>query len=480
MPKPKVHKEADFPGYPSPDETPFETIMWLGTSAHATISKVIDKRTKEIFARKEFTVKPSTHASWTDEDETRCLEVDFNVRKELHTMMKLDHPHIVEAMSAYTVGTDQICLIMRPAASHGDLATFMANYRNAHLRSDISWEADVLSHDLSDIDEIVLLYAFSCLAKAVDYIHSRGMRHRDIKPQNCLVHHGNVLLADFGMSEFYRRGNVESSESLGSSGLALDGSYRYAAPELIADESRNDKTDIFSLGCVFVELVATLLGDRCWVDPWHPLGNDSWGNPLMNIEVRRHPPDGPKWIGSYHLGIRPIVQALGEESVLLLLGDNMKWLLQTAIPNILAQEKEGRISAADLLESITERHLSWDEFWATQETNTTRSSEGISYISQHPPEEWDGLESRLQAGSPYHTETRPLYEETWDQHQQGMEPLNAEFQAISTAVKRIENMKVMKIEMMQRMMSDWLESWEPEKVSESTTAAGGGLLETPR
>ncbi|KAK6222756.1 hypothetical protein LQW54_000937 [Pestalotiopsis sp. IQ-011] len=96
---------------------------------------------------------------------------------------------------------------------------------------------------------------------------------------------------------------------------------------------------------------------------------------------------------------------------------------------MLTQQKEGRISAADLLRSITDRPLSWEEFWATQETITTQYLAEITDTFQRFRDERNEIESRLQAGPPCHAETRSLYEETWDQHQQGMEPLNAEFQA---------------------------------------------------
>ena len=50
-------------------------------------------------------------------------------------------------------------------------------------------------------DKLSLLKAFfGCLANALQYLHASQIRHRDIKPQNILVHGTRVLFADFGIA----------------------------------------------------------------------------------------------------------------------------------------------------------------------------------------------------------------------------------------------------------------------------------------
>jgi len=41
---------------------------------------------------------------------------------------------------------------------------------------------------------------FDCLATALGYLHTRSIRHKDIKPGNILVNHGDVLSTDFGLA----------------------------------------------------------------------------------------------------------------------------------------------------------------------------------------------------------------------------------------------------------------------------------------
>ena len=97
---------------------------------------------------------------------------------------------------------------------------------------------------------------FGCLAGALTYLHDIKIRHRDIKPENILVKEKNVYLADFGISLDW--------ESLSRSTTTADSGRTpmYCAPEVIApDQKRNSSSDVWSLGCVFLEM-CTILKDQ--------------------------------------------------------------------------------------------------------------------------------------------------------------------------------------------------------------------------
>ncbi len=85
------------------------------------------------------------------------------------------------------------------------------------------------------------------VCRALDYAHKRGIVHRDIKPSNIMLSNsGAVKITDFGIAQ------VESDKS---SQRGLVGSPCYMSPEQVKEETIEDKSDVFSLGCVLYELL---------------------------------------------------------------------------------------------------------------------------------------------------------------------------------------------------------------------------------
>ena len=82
---------------------------------------------------------------------------------------------------------------------------------------------------------------------ALDYIHSRGLVHQDLKPQNILVSEqegaARVKLIDFGLA---RAAGTESQE--------LSGTIEYLAPELLKGEPPTARSDLYSLGILLHEI----------------------------------------------------------------------------------------------------------------------------------------------------------------------------------------------------------------------------------
>jgi serine/threonine protein kinase len=87
------------------------------------------------------------------------------------------------------------------------------------------------------------------VAEALDYAHSRGLVHRDVKPSNILVDgSGNCLLSDFGITKI-----LESAEKLTSTGEIV-GTPAYMSPEQGRGEPLDGRSDIYSLGAVLYEM----------------------------------------------------------------------------------------------------------------------------------------------------------------------------------------------------------------------------------
>lgn len=113
---------------------------------------------------------------------------------------------------------------------------------------------ELLDHDLTFYSKLSVCKAADITFQAsqgLQALHNIQVIHRDIKPQNILVRQGAVRLADFGISKI-----VNMNEMLpyrgGSVGI---GTVPYMSPEIAFKNAYGVGTDVWSLGCVFFELM---------------------------------------------------------------------------------------------------------------------------------------------------------------------------------------------------------------------------------
>ncbi|PIE89655.1 MAG: hypothetical protein CR997_10045 [Acidobacteria bacterium] len=149
--------------------------------------------------------------------------------REARSAAALNHPNIVQV---YFVGKEQ------------DKHYFVMEYVKGKTLADLIGENAIRDPDQA---AQIILQAASGLAAA----HDKGIFHRDIKPSNLIIDNkGLVKLADFGIA--FRE---ETGKKLTATGQFL-GTPGYLCPEICLGEPFDARSDIFSLGIVFFEMLS--------------------------------------------------------------------------------------------------------------------------------------------------------------------------------------------------------------------------------
>jgi serine/threonine protein kinase len=214
------------------DVLPFQHIEDLGMGSSAIVEVVEENHSGLKFAHKIFRRRNGRTRKTFDEA----------FRNEVDIMKKLrSHPHIVQIHWSYT-RRGHAGVLLTPVASNGDLAAYLDTIRETG-KPPTSEQCSTLSR------------SFGCLASGLDFIHKFSIRHKDIKPHNILVHEGQMIFTDFGIAF------DASGQDTTTTGVPGAFTARYRAPEVAEERPRNRKSDVFSLGCVFLEVIELLAPD---------------------------------------------------------------------------------------------------------------------------------------------------------------------------------------------------------------------------
>ncbi len=139
---------------------------------------------------------------------------------------RLNHPSIVHILEVINQGQD-LALVLE-YLDGGDLHQRLA--LGIHMSTAIAVIRD--------------------LCRALDYAHGQGVIHRDVKPENILFREDDTpVLTDFGLARLLTRGNSQSAYG------TVFGSPQYMSPEQVAGLPLDGRSDLYSLGVVFYEIL---------------------------------------------------------------------------------------------------------------------------------------------------------------------------------------------------------------------------------
>lgn len=229
----------NLPVYPIP-ESPSggpTTFKWvrgelIGRGTYGRVYLALNATTGEMIAVKQVEM-PRTAS---DKNDSRQITVVQALKMESETLKDLDHPNIVQYLGFEETPTNlSIFLEYVPG---GSIGSCLAKHGKFEENVTKSFTSQILS--------------------GLEYLHSKGILHRDLKADNILVEMSGVCkISDFGISK-------RTDDSAGGAFTAMQGTVFWMAPEVINTQKKgyNFKVDIWSVGCVVLEMWA---GMRPWI-----------------------------------------------------------------------------------------------------------------------------------------------------------------------------------------------------------------------
>jgi NIMA (never in mitosis gene a)-related kinase len=196
----------------------FEIITKLGEGAYSTVYKVKRKIDNQIYALKK--VKLS---NLTQKEKTNSLN-------EVRILASVKSKYVISYKEAFFDEKDSTLGIVMEFADNGDLYQKIVEHKKKKTY----------------FEETEVWRIFIQLVKGLKSLHDLKILHRDLKSANVfLFKNGNAKLGDLNVSKVAKRGL----------GYTQTGTPYYASPEVWKDLPYDNKSDIWSLGCVLYEMI---------------------------------------------------------------------------------------------------------------------------------------------------------------------------------------------------------------------------------
>ncbi|KAI7491633.1 hypothetical protein KC357_g1610 [Hortaea werneckii] len=228
------------------EQHPYIPLQSIGSGGQGSVDLVEDEH-RQRFARK--TVRGLIGIP------KEALQVISN---EVNIARRLESRHIIRILDAYYV--------QDYTRQYADCAFIMDQIATCNLAQLLS-QPSKYSHLFASSPDpetqtprSFLLKGLGCMTATLVHAHTKGVRHKDIKPENILIwidesRQPRLLLTDFGLArDLAFRGDADLASHTFNAGT-----WRYAPPEFFSNATRDTRSGVFSLGCVFAQILAHVL-----------------------------------------------------------------------------------------------------------------------------------------------------------------------------------------------------------------------------
>ena len=196
----------------------FDIMEKLGEGSYSTVYKVKRKEDDKIYALKKVKL-----LNLNEKEKINSLN-------EVRILASVKSNYVISYKEAFFDEKDSTLGIVMEYADNGDLYKKILEYKNKKKY----------------FEEVEIWKIFIQLVKGLKALHDLQILHRDLKSANVfLFKDGNAKLGDLNVSKVARRGL----------GYTQTGTPYYASPEIWKDLPYDNKSDIWSLGCVLWEMI---------------------------------------------------------------------------------------------------------------------------------------------------------------------------------------------------------------------------------
>lgn len=193
----------------------------IGSGSFGVVYLGMNSITGELMAVKQVEMPKGN----SDNEQKKMNMIDA-LQREMNFLRELQHENIVQYLGSNS--EESFLNIFLEYVPGGSVATMLSNYG--------AFEESLIRNFVRQI------------LHGLKYLHDRSIIHRDIKGANVLVDNkGGIKISDFGISK-----KIETR--LQNNRVSLQGSVYWMAPEVVKQTSYTLKADIWSLGCLVIEM----------------------------------------------------------------------------------------------------------------------------------------------------------------------------------------------------------------------------------